>query len=118
MSADEREQAEAFKMSVANSPCAVCGRYHFHAHHVVYQQHLPAASRWDIRNALPVCSDCHERHHNGSRRIPRSCLTKQNVWFAREVLGGGADYYLDRHYPGALASSSSAPNNDDVKKGG
>jgi hypothetical protein len=100
----ERLKAEMaeFKASVWNRVCASCGgRTYFggcDAHHVVYKQHLPVELRWDPRNALPVCDDCHERHHNASRRIPLSALTAQNLEFAREVLGAAAGDYLERRY--------------------
>jgi cytochrome c553 len=47
---------------------------------------------------MAVCADCHERHHNASRRIPLSRLSSTHLEFAREVLGDYADDYLARYY--------------------
>jgi hypothetical protein len=80
--------------------CRACGSREgrFHAHHVIYRQHIDEAVRWDARNAMAVCADCHERHHNASRRIPLSRLSSTHLEFAREVLGDYADDYLARYY--------------------
>jgi cytochrome c553 len=97
-----REKMEAFGAEGVDKVCRACGHwwdpYRSAAHHVVYRQHLPAEHEWDTRNALPLCADCHERHHNASRRIAVSCLEPQNLEFAREVLGDYADDYLARYY--------------------
>jgi 5-methylcytosine-specific restriction endonuclease McrA len=102
---EQREAMAEFKASVQPHPCAACGNTfgyqtwsHQHAHHVVYQQHIDEAVRWDPRNAMSTCSVCHEAHHNASRRIPLSRLSSTHLEFAREVLGDYADDYLKRYY--------------------
>jgi len=86
-----------FKSS-QNGWCAVCGLPADHLHHVVYRQHCPAGTEWDVRNGLALCYGCHEAHHTGARRIRLDVLRRDNLAFAREVLGAAADDYLARRY--------------------
>lgn len=105
-----REQMAAFKAESYMRDCAACGDgggptgYGIRAHHVVYRQHLSAELEWDTRNAMPVCDDCHEKHHNASSRIPLSALSQENLEFANEVLGEAAGYYLERRYGSGVAA--------------
>jgi cytochrome c553 len=84
--------------------CAMCGKAgsDWHPHHVVYEQHLVAAGqpRWDPRNAMRVCVECHASHHNRSRVIPLSKLTDTHIEYAFEALGASAAYYLSKRYDG------------------
>lgn len=67
------------------------------------EQHVRAAGGdvFDLRNRLSVLHACHMGHHTGSawQKIAQSQLRPENVEFARELLGDGAQDYLDRHYP-------------------
>jgi 5-methylcytosine-specific restriction endonuclease McrA len=97
-----REKMAAFKEAALYGRCAACGEFphplRTAAHHVVYRQHVPVEMAWDPRNSMPLHDDCHERHHNASRRIPLSALSEENLEFASEVLGEAAPYYLERRY--------------------
>jgi len=93
--------------------CAVCGRQDsfWHAHHVVYQQHLRARRlpEYDTRGALRLCvrdpagraaGDCHFAHHQGQRRVKASELTDDNLAHLLWAMGGldPAAAYLGRYY--------------------
>jgi hypothetical protein len=107
-SADELERMAAFKTAALDqAPCAcmVCGSgIMLVAHHVVTQQHVRRADGdvWDARNAMCLCSGpagCHEAHHNRTRPIPVSCVPREALDFARELLGrDGAHAFIDRYY--------------------
>lgn len=90
-------------MASVGGRCAVCGYPSSVSHHVVYAQHLRPAERWATANVLPLCNGCHEAHHNGSRRIPVARLLPWNLVFAREVLGGAWEGYMERRYGGTIA---------------
>jgi 5-methylcytosine-specific restriction endonuclease McrA len=107
---DELERMAAFKAAAVNGPgyelgCRACGDLlgiGWHAHHVVTQQHIRQAGGdvWDPRNAMRVCTPCHDAHHNRSRPIPLSAVPTEALQFAHELLGhDGADAYFDRYYP-------------------
>lgn len=107
-----RERQQAFKDASRGKPCAVCGsRLFVESHHVVYKQVVrkiaesagqdPDEVMWDVRDALPVCTVCHARHHSGAARIPRPLLVAkapQAFQFARE-LGPVAIAHIKRSYP-------------------
>lgn len=95
----------------------ICGQPAVQFHHVVYQQHVRRAFRGqhpsnttpeyaecikkllsDRRNMLPLCYDCHRRHHNRVAPISRSDLPDAAVLYAEELLGDYADDYLRRYY--------------------
>jgi len=82
--------------------CAMCGQGGpFQSHHVVEKQRLRIIGRldlkWDVRNALRVCHDCHGKQHRG-KRIALRRLTDENYEFAWFVLGtASADYLRDRY---------------------
>lgn len=105
--------------------CAVCGRDdgHWHAHHVVYQQHLRALGlpEYDTRGALRLCirdpagranGDCHFAHHHGQRRVKASELTVDNLAHLLWAHGGldGAAAYLARYYDAPDAMAVLAPH--------
>lgn len=102
LSQEERVQAAWFAEAVHYKACAMCGGSRpVQAHHVVEAQELRRRHLrpYDARNALALCSDCHERHTNASVRVPFRKLTAQNVSYAYEVLGPSAGDYLARKYP-------------------
>jgi 5-methylcytosine-specific restriction endonuclease McrA len=84
--------------------CMACGDLldgGWHAHHVVTQQHVRRADGdvWDPRNAMRLCTPCHDAHHNRTRPIPLSAVPESAFEFADELLGrDGADAYWDRFY--------------------
>lgn len=101
--------------------CACCGRAaplnvprnhprRGHAHHVISQQKLedvarergidPAVLKWDDRNGLWLCAQCHMNHEAGTKRIPFRVLTMVNLTFASDM---GLDWYVldHRRYPRA-----------------
>jgi hypothetical protein len=109
--------AQAPKDEQGKQVCPVCRRRpdrnnRLEGHHIVERQYLrkhvraqrlPAeqAARllarlfWDVRNGLPVCTRCHDKHTRGKQRIPFALIDAKAHQFAREVL---ADYTLDRYY--------------------
>jgi hypothetical protein len=103
--------------------CAVCGRQDgpWHAHHVVYQQHLRRAGwpEYDTRLALRVCDfdpaqpdreHCHHNHHHGTRRIKGEELTADSLAAMVDALGpGAAEVYLARYYDAPDAAAVLAP---------
>jgi 5-methylcytosine-specific restriction endonuclease McrA len=92
-------EARAFKDAYQGHVCHACQfLWAQTSHHVVYEQHLRGPDKWRLENAMPVCRDCHRRHHQAVERIPASCLTEQNLQFANDVLGPGAGDYLNRRY--------------------
>lgn len=110
--AAEYEAMNVFKFSCDDRPCAVCGAWPWwgsEAHHVVYRQHCPPGLEWDVRNALPLCTGCHGRHHDGSDfKIPLDCLTATNLEFADEAKGAAARDYLFRRYGGSVGDVNGA----------
>lgn len=51
----------------------------------------------DVRNGVPVCTRCHERHHTWTRRIQRAELPGSVHEFARDL---ELEVFYDRGYPG------------------
>lgn len=72
------------------------------SHHVVYEQELARRGLvlWDLRNQMPLCADCHEKHHKRGRPIPLIFLTDDNIEYAFEALGAFAYDYLRQRYAG------------------
>lgn len=104
LSPEERQQAIDFKAFTWGKSCANCGRpwsLTADAHHCVEAQELRKRDLpvYDRRNALALCSDCHERHTNASSRVPFRKLSAVNVAYAYEVLGPFAGDYLAKKYP-------------------
>lgn len=77
-----------------------CARRVTHQHHVVKQQDLDdvGGDPADSRNALGLCTICHERHHKATRKVRGSELRTENFEFARELYGDYAEDYLARYY--------------------
>lgn len=84
--------------------CQSCGatRVPWSAHHAVYLQHVRRAggSAWARDNALRLCDDCHNGHHNRSRPVRATALTQANIDYAFDLLGQAAYDYLRRRYAG------------------
>lgn len=64
-----------------NPVCIVCGAPTNEMHHYV-EKKKSLFLRWDKRNLVPVCRDCHCRHHfSGDPRIVQQILkVKGNDW--------------------------------------
>lgn len=102
----------AWNMAIRGLPCAACQtKPAVEAHHIIRVQVLArhAASngydldtvRWDGRNRLGLCRDCHANHHGGNGRLPRELLWRYARWvfgFAEDL---GLGWALDREYPEA-----------------
>jgi hypothetical protein len=77
---EERAARQRWTEEARKRPCAMCGRGPSQGHHVITQQELKHVARakrvllmtirWDLRNMLPLCESCHERHHKGICRVP------------------------------------------------
>ena len=92
------------------SKCALCGTDRLvKGHHVITQQEIGKVTRsrgldyeryrWDQRNFLPLCEDCHIRHHSrmapvGLVVILASC--PKIMEFAGELK---LQWWLSRTYP-------------------
>lgn len=72
----------------------------WHPHHVTYAQHLKdrGKPKYDARNAMRLCVECHASHHNRSIVIPLAKLTDEHISYAFEMLGMYAHSYLARLY--------------------
>lgn len=115
---DELESMAAFKATAQeHRHCLVCGDVvgtHWHAHHVVTQQHIRRADGdpWDPRNAMRLCAPCHDAHHNRSRPIPGWSVPAAAGRFAIELLGQEqAEAYFERYY------DWSSPNRQEAEHG-
>jgi hypothetical protein len=76
----------------------VCPQRAVHAHHVVYRQHCRGHEA-DLRNMVPLCFRCHEKHHTRTGVLRTRVLPDEALEFAVEVLGAGpAQAYMERYY--------------------
>lgn len=84
-----RRLSERWASEVRGRPCAACGRMTDYpraivveGHHIVRQALLKARGAalewteeeltrrlWDTRNRLPLCGDCHRRHHSKMKKL-------------------------------------------------
>ena len=98
--------------------CAVCYLRSpiLHAHHVVEKSWLTgelkrivpplhlAGLRWDLRNCIPLCSICHDRHHHGNSPLRAKHVPESVYEFAAEVdallPGEPTLFRIERRYPG------------------
>lgn len=87
--------------------CQVCGEHGpVRRHHVIREQHVRAEGGdiYDTRNSMWVgveglTCDCHEKHHNASRRIPARLIPAQALSFAIALMGvDQAHAYFEREY--------------------
>jgi 5-methylcytosine-specific restriction endonuclease McrA len=103
-SRDDRALATRFHIAVTqNARCARCRTPHgLEAHHAIPKGWLRrnglADPRviWDERNGIALCADCHERHTNRSRVLPRRLLPA-SVW--RFAGAHGIEWRLELEYP-------------------
>lgn len=98
-------------------PCVVCGsRINIEGHHVIAKQEIKRIARsgrwefdreqdalWDVRNGIPLCDVCHQRHETAFKRVPRNVLPSAALDFAGEM---GVDHLIERYYPEAEAPKS------------
>lgn len=87
--------------------CAGCGVYvpwrvtrPINFHHPIPKAKLPPERRFDPRNGVVVCADCHANQEVASHRIPGENLPESVFNFARE-LGSWAVSVLDALHPKA-----------------
>lgn len=117
---DEQGAAKAFFDTVCRAPsgklipCAICGaKRRLDAHHILPKQFLKRVERainmptgelvWATSNGMSLCRDCHDRHENAYRRVPRYVLPARAWEFAHYVDGllgtAEASERLIRTYP-------------------
>ena len=96
-------RARAFVEAAQTGWCAACERPGFNdAHHVIRRQHVKRYIGsspdvlWDPRNVLGLCRDCHERHTNRSRPVPRHVVPLAALDFAEDH---GLTWLIEREYP-------------------
>ncbi len=53
--------------------CVSCGEQAESWHHVFYTRAFPELAD-DPGNVIPVCKDCHMRHHSAHKRLPRALI--------------------------------------------
>jgi hypothetical protein len=113
------ERRIAWNRAIRGTVCVVCReRPAVEGHHIVKEQVLRRyaagcgydfeEARFDWRNRLGVCRDCHANHHSRSRPISREVLWRFAPWvfdFAREL---GLEWALDREYPEATSDRMEA----------
>lgn len=66
-----RNKADALFQAIVKREhpwCEVCGRPTQVAHHF-FSKGSSAELRYDLKNAVPLCSECHSKYHNGDLRI-------------------------------------------------
>lgn len=100
--------AAAFKQA-QNGSCWVCGSPGLvRRHHVIREQDCRREGwpLFDLRNAMwlgveGLTCDCHEKHHNASRRIPADLIPDPALSFAITVMGmdRAALYFAQRYAP-------------------
>lgn len=101
----KRAAQEAFSRGIRKKRCVRCNRAApgvvIRAHHVlrrgVIERELRSrgaterqivSAAWDTRNRLPVCDQCHERHHKKSHKLRISEVIKhapKAIQLAREL---------------------------------
>jgi 5-methylcytosine-specific restriction endonuclease McrA len=59
----ENKLDKMFQELSRNKLCAICGKPAQAIHHIVSRTHK--GLRWDKKNALPVCIECHRKIHDG-----------------------------------------------------
>lgn len=71
-------------------------------HHVVYKQELRRRNwpLYDLRDQMPLCDDCHDKHHSPNWKIPLATISDATIDFAFGLLGAFAFDYLRRRYSG------------------
>lgn len=92
-----------FQRAKGGLRCRVClMKRAAHTHHVFYEGELRRRGlpKYDHANLMALCVDCHFNHHNGSKRIPLSLLTEENLEYAFNILGAYAYDWLRRRYAG------------------
>lgn len=98
---ERRDAMRAFK-EAAGKRCVMCGTdQNMTAHHVISKQRLKQLgvdvwTRYDPRDAMGLCLQCHFNHESYAKRVPFSKLKPCHFEFEREL---GLDGYLERYYP-------------------
>jgi hypothetical protein len=100
--------ADRWAKTARPRPCASCERHTDFAkgivvegHHIVRRSLIEGQAKvlgwdddqlqrkvWDLRNQLPLCGDCHRRHHSGMKRLTWKIVVTHAPkveQFAREV---------------------------------
>lgn len=100
MSPQERLAAREWWARVARGQaCVVCrGTRNVQGHHVVPKHAVKkkGGEVWDARNGMAACEECHARHTNAFRRIPRYLVSSAAWSFAEEL---NLTHIIEREYP-------------------
>jgi len=62
--------------------CTVCNKPFSEIHHF-FSRRSHAHLRYDLENAVPICLDCHTKHHHmGDKTIHQSIIRRRgDVWY-------------------------------------
>lgn len=103
------ERRGRWNRAIRGTVCVVCrGRPATEAHHIVREQVLRREApgrgfdfdevRFDPRNRLGVCKDCHAAHHARVRPISRETLWRYAPWVFEFATDLDLAWWLDREY--------------------
>lgn len=85
--------------AVRGKKCCRCNGRADQGHHAIPKRRLADAGLheyvWDLRNLVPLCTRCHERHETATERLWRKRLPALVEEFAKEV---EMEWSLDRDY--------------------
>lgn len=111
----ERRLQERWAAHVRGRACAACRRSDCgvtRGHHAIEKQQLRRICQtagltpeqtirvlWDLRNDMPVGDRCHNNHHAGTRRIPRTAVLQACPKLPQMLAELDAGWILDRTYP-------------------
>ena len=88
--------------------CRACGKQptggglfgSLHLHHVIPKS-MCRATRWELRNGIPLCYECHGGWHDRRVVLYRDVFTEEEWSFlvTVDLLGQNVEAWLEDHYP-------------------
>ena len=75
--------------------CAVCGVPASCSHHIIHRVYK--ILRWDWRNCLPVCQECHNKIHNEGNfgiKVEMAVIGQEKMDFLRQLARPAWSKYL------------------------
>ncbi|MDR1361388.1 MAG: hypothetical protein LBJ18_03760 [Rickettsiales bacterium] len=80
----EQRLARKFQQLSNGQACAVCGQIAHCEHHII-RRHQSELLRYDWRNGLHLCRECHNRIHNGEIPEPVAPKHKELLQFIATI---------------------------------